>query len=153
MQTSERTRAREKVSERERDNKSMLNPSLSNFRNFERHKSSLTAVSTHKLSSGSWTRCVRNRRPTAIARYNCRISNFRFHANAKRDLLCVRESNSSTILVFYQRANAIIAEWSLVHVLWEYSSHTNVSAFPFLNYRGETGRRTVPFYVCKNHKA
>lgn len=66
MQTSERSeseRESEIESERERDNKSMLNPSLSNFRNFERHKSSLTAVSTHKLSSGSWTRRVRNRRP------------------------------------------------------------------------------------------
>lgn len=53
----ESERKSEIESERERDNKSMLkkNPSLPNFRNFERHKSSLTAVSTHKLSFGSWT--------------------------------------------------------------------------------------------------
>lgn len=129
----------------------MLNPSLSNFRNFERHKSSLTAVSTHKLSLRSWTRRAHNRRPIVIARYNCGISDFQLHGNAKRNLLCVGESNWSTILVFYQRTRS--PDGSLVHVLWEYSSHTNVSAFPFLNYRGEAGRRTVPFYVCKNHKA
>lgn len=127
--------------------KSMLNPSLpdSQFWQINLHWPPFLRISSISVFE-SWTRSrgVRSQLRRATFRMLDGRKKFIIHFSLEHELHFSPTTN--------QRADAIGITRSRVHIL-EVLFTYRVSAFPFLNYRGEEERRTVPFYVCKNHKA